>query len=362
LLETLDASLPKVLIVDDVESNIMILEEILKDDYEILTAKNGKDALKVLQSAKELPRIILLDLQMPEMNGRELFDVIKKDANFKRIPVIFVTSENDSESELLAAGANEFIRKGAMPDIVKLRVSKEIAYKNYSDHMEVLVAEKSAEVIQKTKELNASQESLLHGLANVIEHRDLESGQHVKRTQLYVYALATHLVQSNSVYARELVKLQPETIMKSMPLHDVGKIAIRDSILLKPGPLTPEEYEIMKTHTIRGKEIIEDLGDINSSLYLRHCRDICVGHHERWDGNGYPYGLKGDEIPVTARLASLADVYDALVSSRVYKKTFSHDKSLSIIQQGKGTQFDAVMTEALLDIEGEFQKIAELYA
>ena len=360
--KTLDTLSSTVLIVDDVDYNLIILEEILKDDYNILTANNGKEALQILQSAHVLPRVILLDLQMPEMNGRELFEILKKDNIFKRIPVIFFTSENDSETELLAAGANEFIQKGALPEIVKLRVRKEIAYRNYSDHMEELVAEKTAEVIQKTEEINATQESLLQGLANIIEHRDLESGQHVMRTQLYVKAIINHLIESNSVYASVLQKMQPGIIVKSMALHDVGKIAIKDSILLKPAPLTDEEYEIMKTHTTLGKEIIGELGDTNTSLYLKHCEDICIGHHERWDGKGYPKGLKGEEIPLTARLAALSDVYDALVSARVYKKAFSYDESLKIIQEGRGTQFDPVITDAMLEIKDEFVKIAQQYS
>ena len=360
--KTSDTLLSTVLIVDDVDYNLIILEEILKDDYKILTASNGKEALQVLKSAQALPKIILLDLQMPEMNGRELFEILKKDDTFKRIPVIFFTSENDSESELLAAGANEFIRKGALPEIVKLRVRKEIAYKNYSDHMEELVAEKTAEVIKKNEEINATQESLLQGLANVIEHRDLESGQHVMRTQLYVKAIINYLIESNSLYASELQQMQPETIVKSMALHDVGKIAIRDSILLKPGPLTPDEYEIMKTHTTLGKEIIGELGDVNTSLYLKHCEDICLGHHERWDGKGYPKGLKQDEIPLTARLAALSDVFDALVSPRVYKEAFSYDRSIKIIQEGRGTQFDPVITDALLKIQDELVKIAQQHS
>ena len=361
MLKTLDTS-STVLIVDDVDYNIIILEEILKDDYKILTANSGKEALQVLRSAQTLPKIILLDLQMPEMNGRELFEILKNDDTLKRIPVIFITSENDSESELLAAGANEFIRKGALPEIVKLRVRKEIAYKNYSDHMEDLVIEKTVEVVKKTEEVNKTQESLLQGLANVIEHRDLESGQHVKRTQFYVGALATHLILSKSIYAEELLKMQPETIVKSMALHDIGKIAIKDSILLKPGSLTSAEYEIMKTHTIRGKEIIEDLGDVNTSLYLKHCKDICIGHHERWDGRGYPNGLKEDKIPLAARLAALADVYDALVSARVYKSALRHTESVKIIEGGRGTQFDPIITDALIAIQDKLQEITQQYS
>jgi len=344
-----------VLVVDDVDTNVMILEEILKDDYHVITAFNGREALELLHSEASLPKIILSDIIMPQMDGRELFEVLKADAAFKRVPVIFITAENDSESELLEAGAVDFINKPFRPDIVKLRVRNQIELKNYSDNLEQMVAEKTAEA---TKTL----ESALQGLANVIEHRDLESGEHVKRTQLFVKALTDYLIDSNSVYAEQLKKLQPEIIMKSMALHDVGKIAIPDRILLKPGKLDPEEYEIMKTHTTRGKEIVGELGDVNTSLYLKHCEDICYSHHERWDGKGYPQRLKEEEIPLTARIAALADVYDALVCARVYKAAMPYNEAIDIITAGRGTQFDPIITDAVVQIQDKFQEISQKYS
>jgi len=345
---------PTVLVVDDLDTNIMILEEILKDSYNVISASNGREALDKLREMSEFPKIILLDIVMPEMNGRELFEILKTDKLFKRIPVIFITAENDSESELLAAGAVDFINKPFKPEIVKLRVNLQYKLKNYSDSLEEMVEEKTAEA---TKTLD----SALQGLANVIEHRDLESGEHVKRTQLYVKALTDYLIETNSVYADELKELQPDIIMKSMALHDIGKIAIPDRILLKPGKLDPDEYDIMKTHTTRGKELVGELGDVNSSLYLKHCEDICYGHHERWDGNGYPLRLKETDIPLTARLAALADVYDALVSARVYKSAMSYEKALDIIVEGRGTQFDPVITDAVAQIQDKFKDIAFKY-
>ena len=346
--------IPTVLVVDDIDTNVMILEEILKDDYSVLTANNGKQALGTLRKVSALPKIIPLDVMMPEMNGKEMFDILKADDTLKRIPVVFITAEEGSESELLAAGAVDFISKPFQPEIVKLRVKNQIELKNYSDSLEDMVAEKTAEA---TKILD----SALQGLANVIEHRDLESGEHVKRTQLYVGALASHLILSRSKYADEIIKMQPEIIVKSMALHDVGKIAIPDRILLKPGRLDPDEYEVMKTHTIRGKEIIGELGDVKSSLYLKHCEDICCGHHERWDGKGYPMGLKGDEIPLAARMASLADVYDALVCARVYKAAFPYDEAMRIIMDGSGTQFDPILTTAVDNIKDRFREISQKY-
>jgi len=347
-------TIPTVFLVDDQDINIMMLEEILKDDYNIITANNGKEALARLHAEGVAPKLILLDLVMPEMDGRQMFELMKADKALKRIPVIFITSENDSESDLLAAGAVDFINKPFKPEIVKLRVRNQIELKNYSDSLEVMVAEKTAEA---TKTL----ENVLQGLANVIEHRDLESGEHVKRTQLYVQVLCEDLINSNTPYAQELIALEPDIIMKAMALHDVGKIAIPDRILLKPGRLDPDEYEIMKTHTTRGMEIIGELGDVNSSLYLKHSGDICFGHHERWDGKGYPRQIKGLEIPLVARLAALADVYDALVSARVYKSAFSFHEAIKIIIDGKGTQFDPVIVEAVVRVQDHFQRIAEQY-
>ena len=351
-----------VLVVDDIDVNVMILEEILNDDYNVLTANNGKQALSVLNKAASLPKIILLDVQMPEMDGREMFEILKADEALKRIPVIFITAENDSESELLAAGAVDFINKPFTPEIVKLRVKNQIELKNYSDSLEEMVAIKTAEVIKKTEEANRTLDNALQGLANVIEHRDLESGEHVKRTQLYVGALSKHLILSKSKYADEVLLLQPEIIIKSMALHDVGKIAIPDRILLKPGRLDQDEYAIMKTHTTRGKEIIGELGDVKGSLYLKHCEDICYGHHERWDGKGYPQGLKEAEIPLAARLASIADVYDALVCARVYKAAMPYSEAVKIMVDGRATQFDPVLIDTLVEIQEQFSSVAQQYS
>jgi putative two-component system response regulator len=358
-----DSLLPAnaVLAVDDIDINVMVLEEILKDDYIVLTANNGKQALDVLRKAEIVPKIILLDVMMPEMSGREMFEILKKDRKFKSIPVIFITAENDSESELLAAGAVDFIRKPFEPEIVKLRVNNQIKLKNYSDDLERMVQEKTEEVIKKTEEAKDTLDNALQGLANVIEHRDLESGEHVKRTQLYVDGIIKYLVDSKSKYADELTQMDPGIIVKSMALHDVGKIAIPDRILLKPGRLDPDEYEIMKTHTSRGKEIIGEMGDVDTSLYLKHCEDICFSHHERWDGKGYPQGLKEDGIPLAARVAAIADVYDALVCARVYKAAMPYSEAVKIITEGRGTQFDPFIADALVEIQDEFQNIAKIY-
>jgi putative two-component system response regulator len=346
--------IPTVLVVDDVEMNVMILEEILKDSYKVITAGNGKQALEVLRNAPVLPKIILLDVFMPEMNGYQMLEIMKADNNLKRIPVIFITT-SDSESEALSAGAVDFINKPFLPEIVKLRVKNQIELKNYSDSLEEMVAEKTAEA-------TSTLDNTLQALANIIEYRNLESGSHVKRTQFFCQALISYLIESGSVYAGELQSQAPDIIVKSMALHDVGKIGIPDKILLKPGKLDPEEFDIMRTHTTVGKNIIEQMMKAvkdKDSIYLKHCRDIAWCHHERYDGKGYPRGLKGTEIPLSARIASLSDVYDALVCARVYKAAFPYDEALRIINEGRGAQFDAVITDAVMTIQDRFQEISQ---
>jgi putative two-component system response regulator len=349
-------TLPTVLVVDDVDMNVMILEEILKDHYNIITASNGVEALDVLHKVDVLPKIILLDIFMPEMNGYEMLEILKADTSLKRIPVIFITT-SDAESDALSAGAVDFISKPFLPEIVKLRVMNQMELKNYSDSLEQMVAEKTAEA-------TATLDNTLQAIANIIEYRNLESGSHVKRTQYFCKALIDHLIESSSVYAEALRGMEPDIIVKSMALHDVGKIGIPDRILLNTGRLDPEEFDIMKTHTTVGKNIIEEMMNAvkdKDSIYLKHCRDICYCHHERFDGKGYPRGLAGFDIPLAARMASLADVYDALVCARVYKSALPYEEAIKIIEEGRGTQFDATLTDAVLEIQDKFTAISQQY-
>ncbi|MDR1930456.1 MAG: response regulator [Treponema sp.] len=341
---------PTVLIVDDVEMNVMILEEILKDRYNTITAGNGVEALNVLRTTPILPKIILLDVFMPEMNGYEMLEIMKADSALKRIPVIFITT-SDSESEALSAGAVDFISKPFLPEIVQLRVKNQIELKNYSDSLEAMVAEKAAEI-------TSTLDNMLQSMANIIEYRNLESGSHVKRTQFFSKALIDHIMGFSSPYADELQTLDRDIIVKSVALHDVGKIGIPDKILLKPGKLDADEFEIMKTHTTIGKNIIESILTHSETIYLKHCRDICYCHHERFDGKGYPRGLREFEIPLSARIVSLVDVYDALVCARVYKAAFPYEEAVRIIGEGRGTQFDPFLTDMVLEIQDQFRDIS----
>jgi len=345
-----------VLVVDDIELNVMILEEILNEHYTILSASNGKEALEKLRGMKVLPKIVLLDVFMPEMNGYQMLEIMKADNTLKRIPVIFITT-SDSETDALSAGAVDFISKPFLPEIVRLRIKNQIELKNYSDSLEEMVAEKTAEA-------TATLDNTLQALANIIEYRNLESGSHVKRTQFFCKALIDTLIQSKSPYSDLLRRMQPDIIVKAMALHDVGKIGIPDKILLKPGRLDSDEFEIMKTHTTVGKNIIEEMMNAvkdKDSIYLIHCRDIAYCHHERYDGKGYPRGLKETDIPLSARIASVSDVYDALVCERVYKAALSHEEAMKILTDGKGTQFDPIVIDALMLSLERFEEIANTH-
>jgi putative two-component system response regulator len=344
---------PAVLVVDDVEMNVMILEEILRDSYHVITAGNGVQALEILRKGPVLPKIVLLDIFMPEMNGYQTLEIMKADNALKRIPVIFITT-SDSESDALAAGAVDFISKPFLPEIVKLRVKNQVELKNYSDNLEEMVE-------KKTAENTAFLDNIMQGMANVVEYRNLESGNHVKRTQLLSRALIDYILEGDSPYAAELRKSAPDIFIKSVALHDVGKIGIPDKILLKPGRLDLEEFEIMKTHTTVGKNIIEEIMPQRDTMYFRHCWDISYGHHERYDGKGYPRGVAGDAIPLSARIVSLVDVYDALVSARIYKAAMSFEDALKIIVDARGTQFDPFLTDRMLEIKERFRKISEEY-
>ncbi|MDR0556913.1 MAG: response regulator [Treponema sp.] len=347
---------PSVLVVDDEEINVMLLEGILEDEYTVITANDGTEALDILWHSKLLPKVVLLDVQMRKMGGFETLRNIKADDSLKRIPVIFITADRE-ESKALAAGAVDYISKPPNPDIVRLRVKNQIELKNYSDHLEELVMEKTAEIME-------SMDVMLQAMANIIEYRNLESGGHVKRVQLYSEALIDQIMGRSSKYveyAYQLKILDPDIIIKSVALHDVGKIGIPDKILLKPGKLDPDEFEIMKTHTTLGKEIVESILRNNEGVYLQHCRDIAYCHHERFDGKGYPRGIAGHDIPLAARIASVADVYDALVCARVYKAAFSYEEAIKIITDGSGTQFDPMLTRVLFDIQDEFIAISEAY-
>ncbi|MDH3349764.1 MAG: response regulator [Desulfobulbaceae bacterium] len=344
-----------ILIVEDTEMNIDILIEALGDDYLVRVAMDGESALKNI--ASYIPDLILLDIMMPGMDGYEVLRRLKKDAKTSKIPVIFITamSGKHDEAKGLALGAIDYITKPFNPELVKARVANHLMLKNYQDNLEMIIEE-------RTRELRMTQDVIIHSMGVLAEYRDPETGGHIKRTQNYVRALALQV--ENHVRFKEL--LDPEIIQvlyKCAPLHDIGKVAISDNILLKPGKLTGEEFEEMKKHSVYGRDVIMLCEkEIPGTSFLKYACEIAYTHHEKWDGSGYPQGLMGDGIPLSGRLMAIADVYDALISKRVYKPPFPHSKAVTIIKDGRGKHFDPDMVDAFLEIEGKFRQIALQFA
>jgi len=351
----MDPRKSRVLIVDDAPENIRILVESLKHSYIIMFASNGKDALRLAQSDPP-PDIILLDVVMPGMSGYDVCQELKANPVTKDIPVVFVTSqaEESDEAHGLALGAVDYISKPFRSSLVSNRVGNQLELKRHRDQLDELVKE-------RTQELNLTKEVTIEALATLAEWRDPETGGHIKRTQNYVRALAEQL-RKNPQFAPFLDDDVIELLYQSAPLHDVGKVGIPDSILLKPGKLTDEEFEIMKTHTTRGRDALASTERrLGNNSFLRLARDIAYCHHERWDGKGYPRNLPGESIPLAARLMSVADVYDALCSKRVYKPAMPHEKAFQIIYEGKGTQFDPSVVEAMEAIQDDFRAISRKF-
>ncbi|MCL2821007.1 MAG: response regulator [Oscillospiraceae bacterium] len=349
-----------ILIVDDVEINRTILREILQDDYSIVEAANGHEALRTLfpvdeTPAEVLPTAILLDVMMPGMDGFEVLEVIKKNNATKNIPVLFITATDSEETESrgLKAGAADYITKPFNFDVVRARVDNHINLVRYSHNLEQLVS-------KKTEEVTKTYESTLEVLATIIEYRNLESGTHIRRTTLLTEILINRMLKHDK-FKPALDELNLSSLIKASALHDIGKIGIPDGILLKPGKLTNDEFNMIKTHTSVGSHIIDSIAENlpDNDNYLKYAKDICHYHHERWDGNGYPTGLSGEEIPLSARIISVVDVYDALVSPRCYKDAFSHDIAMNIITEGKGTQFDPDIVDLIPDVAEAFMKVEE---
>ncbi len=295
----------KVLIVDDVAENIHFLMNILKDDYSIIAATNGEKALELAHREPQ-PDIILLDIMMPDMDGYGVCIALKDDEVTAGIPVIFVTAlgEIADETKGLQLGAVDYLTKPVIPELVKSRVFNQLELKRYRDHLEELVD-------QRTLQLKKSKEATIEAMGIVAEGRDPETGGHIQRTKEYVRILSEALSRREK-YEAILTEEYIELIYHSAPLHDIGKVAISDNILLKPGRLTKEEFDQMKEHAAIGEATIKDAqGRLGEVQMLDVAREIAGGHHEKWDGSGYPRGLQGEQIPLSARIMALADVYDA---------------------------------------------------
>jgi putative two-component system response regulator len=341
-----------VLLVDDVEQNRLVLKGILANDYEVIEAVNGNQAVEMMEpGGTRIPSILLLDLLMPVMDGYEVIRYMKSHVHTLGIPIIIISGADSTvhEGQALELGADDFIAKPFDPSVVRIRVDNLLRMKNYRDALESLVE-------KKIMQLAGTREKVLETMTNIIEYRNIESGHHVKRTRKLTEILIEH-VRRHKEYGIEISPVDQEIYLEAVPLHDIGKIAIPDSILLKPSRLTVEEFEIVKTHASSGSEIIRLLLHDDNDIYLACCYDICRYHHERWDGQGYPDGLSGKDIPLSARFLAIVDVYDALVSSRAYKPPFTHKKAVEIISQGMNTQFDPMLVMAFLEVEAQFAAI-----
>lgn len=353
---------PTILVVDDTPQNLSLINNLLTGKYKIKVASNGLLALKI---ARTTPiDLILLDVMMPEMDGYQVCRALKEDARTADIPVIFLTAKTEIEDEEygLQLGAVDYITKPISPPIVAARIRTHLLLKASSDFLRDKASYLENEIHNRTKEIKEIQDVTILTLASLAETRDNDTGNHIRRTQHYVKALACSL-KSDAKFAPHLSDQTIELLFKSAPLHDIGKVGIPDRILLKPGPLTPEEFEIMKTHTVLGKGAIESaersLG--KGVLFLRYAKEIAYSHQEKWDGSGYPDGLSGERIPLSARLMAVSDVYDALISRRVYKPAFSHEEALRTIIAGKGTHFDPDIVEAFIANAETYRAIAHRY-
>jgi putative two-component system response regulator len=352
-----------VLVVDDTAENLTLINGLLKDAYRTKVANNGERALKI--AAESPPDLILLDIMMPGMDGYEVCRRLKADAKTKNVPVIFLTAKVEVEDEQKGfdVGAVDYITKPISPPIVLARVRTQLTLKSAADFLRDKNAFLQSEVEKRTREVQVIQDVTIMAMASLAETRDNETGNHIRRTQNYVRALAQKL-QASPLFEKHLDEAAIDMLYKSAPLHDIGKVGIPDAILLKPGKLTPEEFEVMKTHTTLGRDAIfaaERLIDAPST-FLRLAREIAHYHQEKWDGSGYPDGLAGESIPLSARLMAVADVYDALISRRVYKPPFPHDKAVAIIREGRDKHFDPRLVDAFLLIEQDFHAIAARYA
>lgn len=356
----------KALIVDDAELNREILDAILGEDYSVLKAEDGRAALKLLNAYYNEIAVVLLDLIMPEINGFEVMDVMKEKGWMEKIPILVISGETaiETERKCFEYGVSDFIRKPFDNSLVRRRVTNIVTLFQYQNELEDKVR-KQTQILRRQNELlklqaeklKKSNERIIDVFGTVVEYRNLESGEHIKRVKGFTEILARELMREYPEYGLTEEKIEIITVASS--LHDVGKIAIPDSILLKPGKLTDKEFEYMKSHTTRGSELLDSIKDIWDVQYQKAGYEICRHHHERYDGKGYPDGLSGEDIPISAQIVSVADVYDALVSERVYKKAFSKDEAFHMILNGECGIFSPKLLECLRNVRKQYEELAD---
>ena len=351
----------QILIVDDEEVNRMILRGVFEDEYEILEAGNGADANDLIEQNSNIV-LILLDVVMPVLDGFGVLDYMKEHELLEKIPVILITGEAviDSDDQAYAYGVADVMHKPFYPHIVMRRAKNVIELYQINHNMERRLKEQEDAIRAQEKKLLQSSEFMIDALSSVVEFRSLETGEHIRRIKYFTRIMLKYLMKYFPKYG--LTNEQIDEIARAAALHDIGKIGIPDAILLKPGPdrLTPEEFEIMKTHTTIGCDILEKFHADQSDPFYRYCYEICRHHHERWDGGGYPDHLIGEEIPISAHIVAVADVYDALVSPRVYKSPYANNIAYDMIMSGECGQFSPDVLECFALAKEDFFNIVEV--
>ena len=345
--------------VDDNIVNLNTGKSSLQNKYTVVTIPSGEKLFLALE--KTTPDLILLDIEMPGMSGYDVIRGLKLDPKTAEIPVIFLTGKNEVKDEVkgFTLGAVDYITKPFSHPLLLKRVELHLLLKAREEELRVFNGNLLKMVSERTNDISTLQNAIIMWAAEVIEFRDEETGQHVERVQRYL-KLLLDAMEEYRIYADEIVAWDIDAFLKSALLHDVGKIKIRDEVLLKSSRLTDEELMDMKLHSLYGKSLLESLQDkVPNQTFLEYAKVLAHRHHERWDGNGYPDGLKGTEIPLQARMMAIADVYDALISQRPYKKAFSHDEAIKVIAEGRGTQFDPVLTDLFISLAGDILAVSE---
>ena len=355
---------PIILVIDNSPDSLALILAALKDNYLVRVASNSNDGLR-MASSDTPPDLILLDAMLADMDGYAVCRRLKEETLTQRIPVLFLTTKSDEAEEEMGfeLGAGDYITKPVSAPVLRKRVHTQLSLRASAEFLHDHDAFLETEVANRTKALTAIQNVTILAMASLAETRDADTGNHLRRTQRYVRALAWKL-STNPRFSAFLTPSNVGLLFRSVPLHDIGKVGIPDRILLKPGKLTPEEFEIMKTHTTLGRNAIaraeDELGE--DVAFLTLAKEIAYSHQEKWDGSGYPQGLKGEQIPISARLMALADVYDALISRRVYKEPLPHAQAVRIIEQISGRHFDPDVVQAFVAIQDTFETIALAFA
>ncbi|GAA5317308.1 MAG: two-component system response regulator [Candidatus Pelagadaptatus aseana] len=331
-----------ILVVDDTPENIDVLTGVLRDKYKVKAALNGAAALKIVEKTPK-PDLILLDIMMPDMDGYQVCRELKSNPGTMGIPVIFVTAKTEVEDEQagFSLGAVDYITKPISPAIVKARVQAQLSLYNQARHLEELVQE-------RTEELQSTRLEIIRRLGRAAEYKDNETGMHVIRMSWFAKFLAEE---------HQMTPDWCELLYNAAPMHDIGKIGIPDRVLLKPGKLDAEEWEIMKKHAEYGANIIGD----HESPILQLAKEIAIYHHEKWDGSGYPNGLKGTDIPISARIVAIADVFDALTSERPYKQAWPEEKAIALIEEQSGKHFDPELVPKFIKCLPQIREIQQQY-